>query len=128
MNNYFRKVSLLTIVCLVLCIKGQTQIISDSLFKSITQHDDVIILDEKTSVSYAGKKADLMFVYINKEISYLVNSEEGIKEIKRIALPETFDPSFIQHSSTAQKTKRLYEKIIIDLVETSVKSPEKLKF
>ena len=125
MNNYFRKVSLLTIVCLVLCIKGQTQIISDSLFKSITQHDDVIILDEKTSVSYAGKKADLMFVYINKEISYLVNSEEGIKEIKRIALPETFDPSFIQHSSTAQKTKRLYEKIIIDLVETSVKSPEK---
>ncbi|OFX29719.1 MAG: hypothetical protein A2X08_17435 [Bacteroidetes bacterium GWA2_32_17] len=121
MRTYFIKTSLILII-LFHYFCGKTQEISDSLFNVIINNSDIIILNEKTTVNYTGRKADFMFVNISKEITYQINSENGINKIKRISIPEMFDPTFIQHSSTAQKTLRLFDKIIIDSIYTSVNS------
>jgi hypothetical protein len=125
MKNNSIKITLLIVLGFSFYLKGKTQEISDSLFNIISQENDVIILDEKISVNFSGKKAGFMFVNINKEITYKINSEEGIKKIQQLNIPETFDPTFIQHSSTAQSALRLYDKIIIDSIYTSVISPTK---
>jgi len=80
---------------------------------------DIIILNEENTIAIQGQKAEFIVYSITKKIRLKILSEKGINKISEIALPETFDPVYIEHFPKERNYKLAYSEMRCNFFKAS---------
>lgn len=98
--------------------------LSDADFSKALAYEDLVILDEKMDVSFIGAKAYLITIIIEKEISYKINSEEGIRTFSPFILPQPIDEIYQPHSSRIRNANQLFDELKISHFTSEIEKPD----
>ncbi len=107
------RTQVLTLMFLSVIVYNSYSQVSDSLFKSFCQNENLVILDEEMHVNITGEKALYMNFNISNTAKYIIQNADGLKEIQQEQLPKRFDELYICHAPTIRNTDWAYEMVRI---------------
>ena len=109
----------ITIVSIFCCFLSNLPITSIGQNPKTTA-PDIRVIDEINKIDITGVKADFMIVTISKHKKCKILSEKGMDEISKIALPESFDPTYIAHFPEARNYSHVFSDLECTKFEVSL--------
>ena len=87
--------------------------LNEEEFEMILKSEDIVILNEDMKVSFAGQKAPLINIVVEKEIEYQILTKAGNEYLNPYELPQPFDEVYKPHAPTIRNELRLFDEIKI---------------
>lgn len=96
----------------------------DAKFQKYLDNEDVIVLEEKLGIIVSGKKADLIDVEVDKDVSYKINKPKGAAILDTLIIPEPFDETYILHAPEIRRNKSNISGLKVTRFSASVEKPD----
>ncbi len=91
--------------------------VSDADFYESLKNEDLLIIDEKMSIAFTGKKADYIMVNVEKEIKCKPLTSEGLELMRNFTLPEPFDELYEPHEASIKNPNKIFDQVEVTLFE-----------
>ena len=100
------------ILCIFVFLSTHIQLFSQNLkIGQIAEKTEII--SEKNDITILGERSDRIFLNVKKELHVKINDSIGLNYYKKIALPELFDPTYINHSAEVRNLNSCLDKIVV---------------
>ncbi len=88
---------------------------------------DLIILNEKESISFTEKQISKSVIVINRTVEYKINTKNGVAILSKIVLPQQIDETYYPNCTKVRNIDRTLDFIKINNIEITVKSNSQIR-